>query len=132
MIVLDASIVVTALLDDDENGELARTRMAQGRSLHAPELLDVEVLSSLRKLTMNRRIEEKRALRAMDDLHDLSVHRYSHRAFSWRIWELRDNLTPYDASYVALAETLACPLVTADRAIAGCPRLLCEVEWLRV
>ncbi len=131
MIVVDASVVIAALIDDDDNGEIARARMSESTSLHAPELLDLEILSVLRRLAATGRIAEKRAVRAVDDLLDLAVLRYSHHAFSWRIWELRQNLTPYDASYVALAEALACTLVTADRAIAGCPDLRCGVEYLR-
>ncbi len=131
MIVVDASVVVAALLDDDANGDLARERMSESASLHAPELLDLEILSVLRRLTAAGRIAEKRAVRAVEDLLDLTVLRYPHHAFSWRMWELRKNLTPYDASYVALAEALGCTLVTADRAIAGCPGLRCAVESLR-
>lgn len=131
MIVLDASVLIAALVDDGEGGELARTRLGASQSLHAPELLDVEVLSSLRRLTRSGRITERRAVRAMDDMHDLAVHRYSQLAFSWRIWDLRENLTSYDACYIALAEALECALVTADRTIANCPGRRCEVEWLR-
>ena len=130
MIVVDASVVVTALIDDDSNGETARSRMSESATLHAPEMLDLEILSAFRRLILAGRIAEKRAVRAVEDLLDLNVTRYSHHAFSWRIWELRRNLTPYDASYVALAETLECTLVTADRAIAECPGLRCEVVRL--
>lgn len=132
MIVVDASVLVPALLDDDAHGDVARARMIDSTSLHAPELLDLEFLSALRRLTAVGRIAEKRAVRAVEDLADLTVLRYSHQAFSWRIWELRENLTPYDAAYVALAEGLECTLVTLDRAIAECPRVRCEVELLRV
>jgi predicted nucleic acid-binding protein len=131
MIVLDASVLVAALVDEDQCGELARARIGDSASLHAPELLDLEVLSALRRLTSTGIITETRALRAVEDLLDLAVLRYSHQTFSWRMWELRQNLTPYDASYVALAENLACTLVTTDRAMAGCPGLRCSVEYLR-
>jgi predicted nucleic acid-binding protein len=131
MIVVDASALIPALVDDDECGERARALIGESASLHAPELLDLEVLSALRRLTATGRMTEKRAVRAVVNLLDLAVLRYSHHAFSWRIWELRHNLTPYDASYVALAEALACTLVTADRAVAGCPGLRCNVEYLR-
>jgi predicted nucleic acid-binding protein len=132
MIVVDASVLIGALVDDDPGGELARTRIGESESLHAPELVDLEVVSALRRLTATGRMTERRAVRAVDDLLDLAVLRYSHHTFSWRIWELRHNLTPYDASYVALAEALACTLVTADRAMAGCPGLRCSVELLSV
>jgi predicted nucleic acid-binding protein len=131
MIVVDASVVIPALIDEDQSGELARERMSETPLLHAPELLDLEFLSALRRLTAKGRIDARRSIRALEDLLDLSVQRYPHHALAWRIWELRQNLTPYDASYVALAETLECTLVTFDRAIAECPGLRCNVEWLR-
>ena len=131
MIVLDASVLIAALVDDDEGGEFARARIGESPSLHAPELLDLEVLSAFRRLTAVGKITEKRAVRAVDDLLDMAVLRYSHHTFSWRIWELRRNLTPYDASYVALAESLECTLVTSDRGMAACPGLRCTVECLR-
>jgi predicted nucleic acid-binding protein len=104
--------------------------MSTSRLLHAPELIDLEILSVLRRLATRGRVDAKRATRALDDMLDLAILRYPHRALAWRVWELRSNLTPYDASYVALAEAVGCPLVTFDRAFAKCPGLRCDVELL--
>jgi predicted nucleic acid-binding protein len=130
MIVVDASVVVEALVDDGKSGGLARERMTESSLLQAPELIDLEILSVLRRLVARGTLDAKRAMRAVDDMLDLAIVRYPHRSLTWRVWELRSNLTPYDASYVVLAEACECPLVTFDRAIARCPGLRCDVELL--
>lgn len=128
MIVVDASVLATALGDDGPDGDLARARLLADPSLHAPHLLDLEVLSVLRRRTAAGDLDERRASLALRDLGDLPVVRYPHLPFSPRIWELRRNLTPYDAAYVALAEALGCAFVTADRGIAAVPGVRCRVE----
>jgi len=130
VIVVDASVLATALVDDGPDGELARLRLVEARSLHAPHLIDLEVLSVLRRQAAEGRLSDRRATLAIEDMLDLAIVRYPHFVLVLRSWKLRDNLTPYDAAYVTLAEALGCPLVTADRRIAGAPGLSCRVEIL--
>lgn len=128
MIVVDASVLAVALADDGPDGDLARARLAADPSLHVPYLADLEVLSVLRRRLAAGDLDERRARLALADLGDLSLVRYPHLPFADR--ELRRNLTPYDAVYVALAEALACPFVTADARLARAPGLRCSVEVL--
>lgn len=130
MIVVDASVVANALADDDHSGDLARERITADGDLHAPHLLDLEVLSVLRRQSVAGELDTRRVRLAMTDLHDLPITRYPHLPFAQRIWELRHNLTPYDAAYVALAEELDCLLVTADRRLAKVPGLSQMVDVL--
>jgi predicted nucleic acid-binding protein len=97
-----------------------RGRMAQDpdESLHAPYLFDVEVLHALRGLTLGGLISESRSRHALEALSDVRVTRYPHGPLVARIWDLRNNLTAYDAAYVALAEALDAPLVTTDGRLA--------------
>lgn len=129
VIVVDASVVVPAIADDDRAGRRARTRLRNER-VHAPQLLDLEVASALRGLALGKRLTEARAASALLDLRQLPIQRAAHRALIGRCWELRDNLTVYDAAYVALAEALGCTLVTADAGLATAPGLPCRVELL--
>jgi predicted nucleic acid-binding protein len=129
MIVVEASVVVTALADDGADGEKLRSRLQADGDLHVPELLDLEVAAVLRRIAvMERALSPRRASRALEDLADLPAARYSHRPLLGRIWELRHNLPPYDAAYVALAEALDAVLITTDRRLARCPGLSCELE----
>jgi predicted nucleic acid-binding protein len=129
VIVVDASVLVTALADDGADGEELRSRLQADGDLHAPELLDLEVAAVLRRLVvMERALSPRRASRALEDLADLPAERYGHRPLLGRVWELRHNLPAYDAAYVALAEALGAVLITADRRLARCPGLSCELE----
>jgi len=128
-IVVDASIVATALVDDDTDGAGVRRRL-RGSALLAPELLDVEVLSVIRRLLTAGRVTPARADQAVVDLADLPIERASHRPLLSRIWELRGNLTSYDAAYVALAEVLGLTLLTGDTRLARAPGPTCAVEVL--
>lgn len=130
MIVVDASVLANALADDEESGRRARARLAGDPDLHAPELVDLEVLSVLRRRLLHGDLGEERAATALLDLGDLALERYPHRALTGRAWQLRTNMTPYDASYVALAEALGCALVTADGPLARAPGSRCPVELL--
>lgn len=87
-------------------------------TLHAPELLDVEVLQVLRRFHLSRELTAERGAEAVRDLRALPIERYSHELLLDRIWELRSNVTAYDAAYVALAQLLRCPLMTADLRLA--------------
>lgn len=129
MLVVDASVVASALGDDGAHGDLARARL-RGHDLAAPELIDLEVVSVLRKQLSAGRLDARRARLAIDDLLDLPIQRAPHAPLLTRCWELRENLTAYDASYVALAEALGSALLTADRRLADAPGTRCPVEVL--
>jgi predicted nucleic acid-binding protein len=118
MIILDSSVLVNALADDDVDGDLARQRIDQEEPLAAPYLIDLEVVSALRRLEAGGDLDSRRARLALSDLADLRIDRYDHLGLLGRIWQLRHALTPYDAAYVALAEVLRCPLLTADGRLA--------------
>jgi predicted nucleic acid-binding protein len=130
VLVVDASVLATALADDGADGDTARGRL-RGQDLAAPELIDLEVVSVLRRQLSVGKLDTRRARLALDDLLELPVQRVPHRALLRRCWELRDNLSVYDAAYVALAETLDVPLVTADARLAKAPGVTCTVEVLR-
>ncbi len=127
MIVVDASVLSSALADDGDDGDRARERL-RGEHLAAPELVDLEVSSVLRRLLLVGRLPLRRAELALSDLVALPLRRVSHRVLLARCWDLRDNLTAYDAAYVALAEQLDTTLVTADTRLAGAPGLRCEID----
>ena len=129
MIVVDASVLVTALASDELDGDRHRDRL-MGERLVAPHLIDVEVVAAWRRLAGSGRLEEQRLQLARTDLRSLAIERVPHGPLLERVWELRANLTPYDATYVALAEMLDAPLVTADTKLAGAPGLRCTVEVL--
>lgn len=129
MTVVDASVLTTALIDDGAAGDLFRTRL-RGLRLAAPELLDVEVLAAIRGLVRTG-LPVPRATAAVTDLASLPIRRLPHRPLLARIFELRDNLTAYDAAYVALAEVLDVVLLTADARLARAPGPRCAIELLR-
>jgi len=124
--VLDASVVIDALVSAGTDGGTARARVAGLDLLPAPHLLDVEVLSALRRLVRTGDVALTVARRARVAFADLPIDRYPLAPFEVRVWELRDEVSSYDGWYVALAEALGTELVTADarlrRAIgARCP-----------
>lgn len=127
MQVVDASVLVEAMRLD---GPLADESVAVARRLGsiAPELIDIEVLQTLRRLVRTGALGPAEALIAIDGLSKIPLTRRPHLPLIPRIWELRDNLTAYDAAYVALAEALRCPLVTSDARLASAPGIRCEVE----
>lgn len=101
-----------------------------GHDLFAPEFIDLEVLSTWRGHARSGQLDEFSARQALSRLRDLRVKRFPHQPLIARIWELRENLTAYDASYVALAEELNTTLLTRDRGIALAPGTRCEIELL--
>lgn len=129
MLVVDASVLAPALADDGPDGDLARDRLS-GEALAAPELIDIEVLSVVRGAIRRGDIDVRRAALAVDDLRDLPLARTRHSRLLTRCLEHRDNLTAYDAAYVALAEALSCALLTADGGLAAAPGVRCEIELL--
>ena len=102
--------------------------MADDPSLHAPHLIDLEVISVLRRRAAAGEVDERRVALALRDLEDLPIVRYPHVPIIARAWQLRHNLTPYDAAYVALAEALDCVLVTSDRRLSSAAGIACAVE----
>lgn len=127
MLVVDASVLATALIDDTGAGDVARVRL-RGSSLLAPELLDLEVASVLRRQLLAGQLDSRRADLALQDLKDLPLTRVPHRQLIPRCWELRQNLTVYDAAYVAVAELFGATLITADRRLAKATGVRCELE----
>jgi len=128
MIVLDASVVVDLLLGTPSGKEIADRIADPDQTLHAPELLDLEVAQVLRRYEAARTLSAERGRAALHDLLDLDVERYGHGPLLPRIWELRPNLTAYDAAYVALAEALGAVLLTRDARIAAAPGHRARVE----
>ena len=131
MIVVDASVVADALAEPTAAGEHARARIEQERDLHAPHLLDLEVTNTFRRRVRAGKLDAEQAAMAMEDLLLLRISRYPHGPMLPRIWELRENVTPYDASYVALAEQLECVFVTGDARLAKVHSVHCRIEVLR-
>ena len=118
MIVVDASALLEWLLRTDAADTIDRWLSAPGQTLHAPHLLDIEIAQVIRRYVAGGEVDAERGLAALTDLAELPLRRYPHDVLLPRIWELRHNLTAYDASYVALAEALEAPLLTRDRRIA--------------
>jgi predicted nucleic acid-binding protein len=129
VIVVDASVLAVALADDGPDGDHARARL-RGERLTAPELLDLEVASVIRRQVREGAIDTRRAALALADLAALPLQRAPHRPLLTRCWELRDNLTIYDAAYVALAEALHASLLTGDKRLAAATGPRCHIEVL--
>lgn len=119
MIVLDASALLEQLLDTPKGLRLQQRCLSGRESLHAPHLLDIEVTHVLRRYCQKNLLSITRASQALEDFIAFPLTRYPHESLIPRIWALRENLTPYDAAYVALAELLAVPLVTCDLRLAS-------------
>jgi predicted nucleic acid-binding protein len=119
VIVVDASAIVEVLLNTATGGALRRYIFAAGETLHVPHLTDVEVLRVLRRYSLTKILGRERAKEAFEDYAAMPLIRYSHSVLLPRIWELRYNLTAYDAVYLALAEALPATFVTCDRALGS-------------
>lgn len=126
MIVIDSSVVVAALIDVGPAGRWAESRIVDTR-LAAPHLLGVETSNVLRRAVLAGKVPEVVASQAHRDLQLLDVLLYSFLPVADRVWDLRGNLTAYDAWYVALAEALGVPFATLDDRIARSPRIECQV-----
>jgi len=127
MIVLDASAVVELLLGTLLGRSVAARIADPGLSLHAPHLVDVEVARTLRRFVRSADLDAPSAAAALEDLCALDVERHSHEPLLDRVWALRDNLTAYDAVYVALAEALGATLLTCDGRLARTPGIRARV-----
>jgi predicted nucleic acid-binding protein len=130
MIVLDASVVAAALGDDGEAGGRMRDPLWGSKETFAPELIDLEVTAYVRRVVRAGRMAPERAIQLLADLALLPLRRVSHVPFLSRIWDLRENVTPYDACYIALAEVMEAPLLTVDARLARAPGIRCEVRVL--
>jgi predicted nucleic acid-binding protein len=132
VLVLDASAAVAVLLNLGPAATNIRLRVSlPGETLHVPHLFDLEVLNVLRRHSLAGNLSEDRERLALSRLEAMRLSRYAHTTFLERIWDLKDNLTTYDAAYVALAETLAVPLLTTDQRLAQAPGIRAEVELYR-
>jgi predicted nucleic acid-binding protein len=129
VIVLDASAAADVLLNLGPRAPRIRVRMAESDGdLHVPHLFEVEVLRVLRSFSLRGELSQERARLALGRLSAMRLTRYPHTALLSRVWELRDNVTVYDAAYIALAETLDTPLVTTDAKLARAPGIRAAVE----
>lgn len=128
MIVVDASALLEVLLRTPAAKAVEDRLFAPGQTLHAPHLLDVEVAQVIRRYATQGEIDSARGRLAIADLADLRLQRYPHDFLLSRIWDLRNNLTAYDAAYVALAEALRAPLLTRDRRLAAAAGHRAQVE----
>lgn len=130
MIVIDASVLANALADDDEVGGAARRELRVASALAAPDLVDVETVAVLRKRWLAGMIPDQRLSDAIGDLERLDFERVPTLRLMRRAYELRANVTAYDATYVALAEALDCELLTADQRLARAPGPRCVIRVL--
>lgn len=121
MIVVDASVLVEALFQTPAAGALRARLFDAEQTLHAPHLIDLEVAQVVRRYAASGRIGPAQGRAALTNLKNFPLDRYPHDMFLPRIWELRHNLTAYDAAYVSLAEALDAPLLTRDRRLAAAP-----------
>jgi len=131
VIVLDASAVVELLLATEQGRSIADRIDDPTLGLHAPHLVDIEVAQTLRRYVRDGALAPVSASAALDDLHALDLERHAHEPLLDRIWSLRQNLTAYDAVYVALAEALDATLLTCDRKLARAPGIGRRVEIVR-
>lgn len=127
MLVVDTSAVLDALAARAPAHGLLE-RLARDGDLHGPHLIDTEVLHALRRMTMSGAISHERAADARSDFAELALVRYPHEPLNDRVWELRHNLTAYDATFVALAEALNAPLITCDARLASAPGHTAQIE----
>jgi predicted nucleic acid-binding protein len=127
VIVLDSSAAVDYLLARGP-GEWVADQLQGADRVHAPHLLDVEVLGAIRRRLHLRQVKRRRAENALSDFRDLRVTRYAHAPLLGQMWDLRDNVTASDAAYVVLARALDLPLVTTDSRLARAPGLKVEVR----
>jgi predicted nucleic acid-binding protein len=122
VIVVDASAALSALLNDGP----ARHALATDQ-LHAPHLVDSEVASGLRRAVAAHQIQAQAGWMALDTWRRLGLTRYAVHPLLARVWELRENVTAYDAGYIALAESLNCALITADAKLSHAPGIRCPI-----
>lgn len=130
MIVVDASAILEMLLQTKAADRVMDRLFGRPETLHAPHLIDVEVLQVLRRYVAGRQIDAARAEESLAAFVVMPLERYSHELLLSRMWQLRGNLTAYDASYVALAELLDAPLLTRDARLARATGHYAEIELI--
>jgi predicted nucleic acid-binding protein len=130
LIVIDASVMANVVGDDYEAGQRARSRVAGETHLVAPDLMDVETVAVLRRRWRAGDLTARRFRAAVVDLNALPISRFPTGPLMGRAYELRANVTPYDAAYVALAESLGYVLLTADLRLSRAPGIRCQVELM--
>lgn len=128
MIVVDASVLANAIGDDGSDGRRARRELRGASGVSAPDLVDVETVAVLRKRWIAGTVSARRFAAAVNDLGQLGLDRYPTLPFMRRAYELRANVTAYDAAYVALAEELGCELLTADQRLANASGPWCAIR----
>ena len=128
MIVVDASALLEVLLRTEAAHGIETRLFAPEESLHVPHLIDVEITQVIRRYVAAGDISAERGRSALTDLADFPLQRYPHLQLLPRIWALRNNLTAYDASYVALAEALDAPMITRDHRLATAPGHRARIE----
>lgn len=130
MIVADASAVLELILKTKRGAKIQDRLLSSRETVHAPHLIDLEVCQVLRRYLRNRELTADRAADAIEDFQSIRIFRYPHQIFVKRIWELRDNMTAYDAAYVAIAETIGAPLLTTDKRLASAPHHSAKIEFI--
>lgn len=130
MIVVDASALLEFLLQTPLGLRVEVRLLRERDEFHAPHLADVEVTQGLRRLVRTGEVSAHRAADAIADLVDLDLHRHSHLDLLSRAWQLRENVTAYDAMYIALAEALDAPLVTCDAPLGRAPGQRARIEMI--
>jgi predicted nucleic acid-binding protein len=130
MIVVDSSAVLELLLNTSAAAQVAMRIRQPEQTLHAPHLMDLEVVQTLRRYVRSGEMPEGRAREALEDFCALPIERYPHDAFLDRIWQWRNNVTAYDAAYLALAEVLEAPLLTCDAAFGSFRRHRARIELI--
>ena len=130
MIVIDASVILEVLLAGAGSPAVEDRIFSRKETLHAPHSIDLEVVQVLRRYAASKDMTAQRGLEAITDFLDLPITRYPHDMFVPRIWELRHNITAYDAAYVALAEALSAPLLTRDARLASSSRHHAKIELI--
>ena len=128
MIVVDASALLEFLLQTSLGARVEARLFGEEDELHAPHLLDVEIAQGLRRLVRTGEVASRRAEEAIVDLTDLDLHRHAHLDLLGRAWKLRDNISAYDAMYIALAEAIGAPIVTCDSPLAKAPGHRARIE----
>lgn len=128
MIVVDASAIAELLLQTERGIRVEERLYSNAGDLHAPHLVDVEVVSALRRLVRVGELPAQRAAQAIEDLTFLRIVRHGHLDLVLRAWELRQNATAYDAMYLALAESLDATVVTCDRRLGSAPGQSVRIE----
>jgi predicted nucleic acid-binding protein len=130
VIVVDASALLELLLQTPLGVRVEARLFSGADEFHSPHLVDVEITQGLRRLVRTGEVSADRAAEALSDLAAFDLHRHPHLDFVARAWKLRENITAYDAMYVALAEALDAPVVTCDEPLSKAPGHRARIELI--